>query len=135
MIIIKKILNYYPKNKELEKPTLYIVDTKTWLERIFKDEAIDHLTTIIVKGENLIETTYEYLTLTISYSQLLSMIEDLDFSHQDLIRGKLANLLQLIYSHPPNPYDSYLLEKQEKNLIKDILIHSQSNNKLLIDFF
>lgn len=62
------------------------------------------------------------------------MIEDLDFSHQDLIRGKLANLLQLIYSHPPNPYDSYLLEKQEKNLIKDILIHSQSNNKLLIDF-
>lgn len=130
----KKILNYYPKNKELEKPTLYIVDTKTWLERIFKDEAIDYLTTIIVKGENLIETTYQYLTLTISYSQLLSMIEDLDFSHQDLIRGKLANLLQLIYSHPPNPYDSYLLEKQEKNLIKDILIHSQSNNKLLIDF-
>ncbi|WP_330203150.1 helicase C-terminal domain-containing protein [Cyanobacterium sp. DS4] len=132
----KKILNDYPKNKELEleKPTLYIVDTQTWLEKIVKDKAIDNLTTIIVKGENLIEIIYQYLTLTISYSQLLSMIENLDFSLQDLLREKLANLLQLIYSHPPNPYDSYLLEKQEKNLIKDILTYGKTDNKLLTDF-
>lgn len=126
----KEIVNSYPQNHENfsfnnRENILYIIDFKTWFKYSFTDNyaQINHkLTTVIVNAEELIDSINQYLTITLSYSNLAQIISDLNSVKKDLLREKLANLLQSIYNHPSNPDDSYLLENNEIKLIKEILL-------------
>jgi ATP-dependent DNA helicase DinG len=71
------------------------------------------------EAENLPDIITEYLTLEITSQDWYNL--QLFFpDYSNFIREKLANLTKLIYHHPSNPYNSYLLEEEEIIIIQDL---------------
>lgn len=115
-----------------EESSLYIINFQTWFNYIFSSDSEKYtLTTIIVNGENFIEAINLYFTRTISYYNLQNIIEDLKLEKKELLKKKINDLAQLIYYHPSNPNESYLLEKEEIILLKEILL--AINQEIFID--
>lgn len=122
----KKIITSFPKSEQKirqdkKESVLYIINFETWFNYIFSQENKQQFTTIIVNGEEFIDTINQYLTITISDSSLASIISQVPLNEQDLLKDKLATLVKSIHSHPLNPDNSYLLDNEEIILIKEIL--------------
>jgi ATP-dependent DNA helicase DinG len=98
---------------------LLVIDYHTWLSTILEQSLPFYPTTIIVDAQKLNKVIKEYLTLEITNQQWYQLTTILP-KYQHFIRDKLAKLTQLIYAHPPNPYESYLLDEEEINIIHDI---------------
>lgn len=137
----KIIIPKYPDSEQnlkenYQESLLYVINFETWFQYILTQENQEQLMTIIVNGEELIDAINQYLTLTISSANLANIIGELELIKKDLLREKLATLLQSIYSHPPNPDDSYLLDHEEVILIKEIIfdINKKQIPAKIIDF-
>ena len=128
---------YISNNKAIitqKKSFLLILDYSTWLDLFFAQRLAQNIITIITEAEQLPNIIKDYLTETITSSQLFQLISE-ETINQDIIRDKLAKLTKLIYDHPPNPYNSYLLEEAEIELIKSLAtLYQESNHQQLKQF-
>ena len=109
--------------------TVFVIDYQTWLDKLFKQLLDLNMTTIITEAEKLPDMMTEYLSQEITSQQWYQLAVNSP-KYQHIIRDKLAKLTKLIYAHPPNPYESYLLDEEEITIINDIcnLIKDQQPN-------
>ncbi len=117
---------------------LFVIDYDSWLDKMFKQSVSSHITTIITEADKLSNVIKKYLSSEITSSQLYQLVINIP-KYQHIIRDKIAKLTQLIYDHPPNPFDSYLLDPEEISIINSIcnLIKYQARTyqfEHLIDF-
>ena len=129
------IQNHHNIDLTTNQSTLLVMDYHSWLDTIFQQSLSCNLTTIIIDAQRLNNIIKEYLTLEITSQEWYQLTISLP-KYQNFIRDKLAKLTQLIYTHPPNPYESYLLDEEEINIINDIcnLINEQKKNNQLNKF-
>lgn len=114
----KFITTNYQQNKE-KKSTLYVITYEDWLNLAINNLLENDIVTIIEEAENLPDIIREYFTLEITPKDWRNL--QLFFPEkQEFIREKLAKLTKLIYHHPSNPYNSYLLEEQEIIIIQEL---------------
>lgn len=107
-----------------EKKTLYLLNYDSWLEHIFssqypqdKPQAYSFPVTVFVEAERIPDIFSSYFTRQISPSDWHLIIPKLPPSQQDYFRQSFAQLAKSIFSHPPNRYNSYLLEEEEIYLL------------------
>lgn len=114
----KFVTTNYQQNP-VKKSTLYVIAYENWLNLVMNNLVEDTIVTIIEEAENLPDIITEYLTREITSQDWYNL--QLFFPHhQNFIREKLAKLTKLIYSHPSNPYNSYLLEEEEIIIIEEL---------------
>ncbi|MGI0480723.1 helicase C-terminal domain-containing protein [Geminocystis sp. CENA526] len=107
------------QEKGLKSATLYVINYQYWLDLVFNNVLNESAVTIIEEAENLLDIITEYLTQEITAEDWYNL-QLLLPHHQNFLREKLARLTKLIYSHPNNPYNSYLLEDEEIIIIQEL---------------
>ncbi|BAQ60838.1 hypothetical protein GM3708_1244 [Geminocystis sp. NIES-3708] len=114
----------------LKEFPLYVIDYDDWLDLLMNNTLDNDIVNIIEEAENLPDIITKYLTQEIVFQDWHSLLL-LFPQHQNFIREKLAKLTKLIYSHPVNPYNSYLLEEEEIIIINELcnIIHRDIENK------
>jgi ATP-dependent DNA helicase DinG len=122
--------NYSTKLPE-KQSALILISSQIWLrDRLnSSDHWLDNIPTIIDEAENLERDLREYLTITISPQNWLDLQQKFP-QHQALIRDVLIKLTLTIFAHPENPYQSHLLDKQEKAIILNLFDLLKKNNQL-----
>ncbi|AFZ46776.1 ATP-dependent DNA helicase [Cyanobacterium stanieri PCC 7202] len=121
----KVVYNHLPTSNK-KGNNLIITDPQNWLKKTINSSHHQGCNIIIEEAEKLPQFINEYLTISIDVYDWFR----LQFSHQknkNNIQDNLAKLTQSIFSHPINPYNSYLLEKKEKNFIKEIVLNIKSD--------
>ena len=108
-------------NDEDNPPSLRLISPQVWLGDRLNGlgNFPDGIPTLIDLAENLEESTREYLTLTIEPQDWYNLQQEIP-PHQALIRDCLIKLTFAIFSHPENPYQSYLLDSQERDIITNL---------------
>ncbi len=103
----------------VNKPNLLVVDYQTWLDKTYSHSLNSSSSIIVTNAEKLPNIISDYLTQEIISQQWYQLVIDFP-QHQDILRDKLAKLTQLIYAHPRNRDDSYLLDEEEIIVINQI---------------
>ncbi len=131
----KFVITDYRQNL-VEKSALYVITYHHWLDLVINNLLDKDIVTIIEEAENLPDIITEYLTQEITFQDWYNLQSSLS-QHQNFIREKLAKLTKLIYSHPPNPYNSYLLEEEEITVIEQIcnLVKIETEKKEVLEKF
>lgn len=131
----KFISTNYEKNS-LKISTLYVITYDNWLDLVINNLVEDTIVTIIEEAENLPDIITEYLTLEITAQDWYNLQLFLPH-HQNFIREKLAKLTKLIYAHPSNPYNSYLLEEEEIIIIEELcnLVKEKTSSDQVLEKF
>lgn len=131
----KFVTTNYQKNS-LKISTLYVVTYDNWLDLVMNNLVEDTIVTIIEEAENLPDIITEYLTLEITAQDWYNLQLFLPH-HQNFIREKLAKLTKLIYAHPSNPYNSYLLEEEEIIIIEELcnLVKEKTSSDQVLEKF
>lgn len=109
---------------------LIVIDPKNWLRKTINDSAKNNGNIIIEEAEKLPQLINEYLTVSIDIYDWFRLQSN-NQKHKQTIQNKLAKLTQLIFSHPVNPYNSYLLNDKEQNIIKKIFLNVESDSSEL----
>lgn len=107
---------------------LKIVNYENWLQEVFNHQWETDSITLMVESEVLPEIINQYLTQEINFENVSLWVNDTDKRNKNIIIDNIAKLTKLIYSHPSNPYNSYLLDKEEKRIIVeicDLILESQ----------
>ena len=114
-----------------DRPSLRLISPQVWLgDRLNGlSNFPDGIPTLIDLAENLEESTREYLTVTIEPQDWYNLQQDI-FPHQALIRDYLVRLTYAIFAHPENPYQSYLLNSEERDIITNLCKILASTDKL-----
>lgn len=100
---------------------LLITSPKAWLsDRLTTQTKFGHGIPTIIDGVDDLETwTRQQLTATISPSDWEELIQT--FPHQiEAIRDAKVQLTKTIFQHPANPYECYLLEAAEKQVLSHL---------------
>ncbi|MBL1210617.1 helicase C-terminal domain-containing protein [Geminocystis sp. GBBB08] len=132
----KKLIKTKYEQNSAKKFSLYIINHHDWLDLMINNLVDNNIVTIIEEAENLPDIITEYLTEKINVQDWYNL--QLFFpQHEDFIREKLAKLTKSIYSHPPNPYNSYLLEEEEIIILEQLLdfINIEKENKQVLRKF
>lgn len=115
----KKIIKTKYEKNDLKESPLYVIDYDHWLH-LFMNNLLDNdVINIVEEAENLPDIITKYLTQEVFFQDWYSLLSIFP-QHQNFIREKLSKLTKLIYSHPINPYNSYLLEEEEIIIINDL---------------
>lgn len=122
----KLIKTNYEENL-LDKSTLYVINHHDWLDLVMNNLLDNDIVTIIEEAENLPEIITKYLTQEITFQDWYNL-QSFFPQHQDFIRENLAKLTKSIYSHPTNPYNSYLLEEEEIIILEELCNLTNLNN-------
>ncbi len=96
-----------------------ITTPETWLAAQLQGKlpSDSSIPTLIEQAEDLETWTRQYLTHTISPEAWQSMM--VSYPQQvDLIRDLRVRLTKAIFSHPPNPYECYLIEAPEEEILQ-----------------
>lgn len=101
---------------------LGITSPQAWLSdrlRQSSAESFPPIPTLIDQAETLEQWVQSLLTVTLTSQDWEQLMQDYP-QHQDLIREVRIRLTQAIYSHPPNPYENYLLEASELEILNHL---------------
>jgi ATP-dependent DNA helicase DinG len=103
------------------RPTLSLISPQVWLgDRLNSlGNFPDGIPTLIDLAENLEDYAREYLTVTIEPQDWHDLQQQIP-QDRELIRDCLIKLTFALFSHPDNPYQSYLLDGQERDIITDL---------------
>ena len=101
---------------------LLITSPQTWIGDRLKQENRfpPHIPTIIDRAEDLEEWAMEQLTISLEPSDWNNLLQA-NPQDAELIRNGRVKLTKAIFSHPINPYECYLLERPEKDVLRHIL--------------
>lgn len=118
-----------------EKPYLILISIKSWLTNCLSYGAnyLNSIPTIIDEAENLEEFILKCFTVKFSPKEWLNL-QEMFPQHQQIIRDVLVKLTSAIFSHPKNPYQSNLLESEEKKIIiklSETIKNADKENKSL----
>lgn len=122
----KLITTNYQQNL-LNQSTLYVINHHDWLNLVINNLLDNDIVTIIEEAENLPDIIIEYLTLEITFQDWYDL-QSFFPQYHNLIRENLAKLTKSIYSHPKNPYNSYLLEEEEIIILQELCYLIKINN-------
>jgi ATP-dependent DNA helicase DinG len=100
---------------------LLLISPQIWLEERLKstNSVFDNLGTIIDYAENLEEEIREFLSITINAQDWYNLLVN-NSNNQELIRETLTKLTHSIFTHPPNPYNSYTLDLEEREILTQL---------------
>ena len=125
---IPELQKYLKRDKTIQ-PTLtkdlhlnnkiVVITHKVWLEDNFNFGYGNKIPTIIEECEQLPDVISDYLTVEFTPQDCLQL-QFINPSNQDLIRENIAKLTKSIFAHPVNPYNSYLLNDDEKIIINKL---------------
>ncbi len=99
-----------------------LISPQDWLEASLKrlDDFPLHITTLIDGADNLETWTREQLTTTIKHQHWDELINSFP-QEAELIRNIRVKITKAIFNRPPNPYECYLIEEYETNLLINLL--------------
>lgn len=101
------------------KNKIVVITHQVWLEDSFNLGYSHDIPTIIEECQQLPDIITEYLTIELTRQDCLEL-QLINPLNQDLIRENIAELTKSIFSHPVNPYNSYLLTDDEKIIIQKL---------------
>jgi ATP-dependent DNA helicase DinG len=118
-------------HREGEIKGLLLLSPEVWLnERLFDRQNLpNNLLTIIDRADDLEEWTRERLTVSIESQDWDEQIGIAPQQTEAILAAK-TKLTQSIWQHPPNPYQCYLLERSERDLLEQLLATLASENLL-----
>lgn len=127
----KVIMNNDIKNLQQIDSALILLSPKIWFKNClnYSNNYFNNIPTIIDEAENLAEDIREYLTVSIFPQDWLDLQQKYP-EHQESIRDVLIKLTLNIFAHPENPYQSHLLETQEKLIIVNLFKIIKNSNYL-----
>lgn len=96
-----------------------VVTPQVWLQDFANLRYSNNIPTIIEEADNLPDFIHEYLTIKITSEDWLNLQFKKPNSY-NFIQDSFAKLTKSIFAHPPNPYDSYLLNENEKILLEKL---------------
>ncbi|BAQ63326.1 hypothetical protein GM3709_91 [Geminocystis sp. NIES-3709] len=131
-----KIIATNYKQDLINNSTLYVINHHDWLDLIINHLLDNDIVTIIEEAENLPDIITKYLSQEITSQDWYNL--GLFFPHhQNFIRENLAKLTKLIYTHPINPYNSYLLEEEETIILRQLcnLVENEKNHQKVLAKF
>ncbi len=106
---------------------LILISPQDWLENIINNNSLKTIPTIVEEAQQLPQFITDYLTIEISNHELLNLPID-NQKQKKNFQKNLVKLTKSIFSHPSNPYDSYLLDSQEQKIILDLVDNISQNN-------
>ncbi len=114
---------------------LLITSPETWLsDRINQESRFPpNIPTIIDRADDLEEWAIQQLTISLKTSDWDNLLQA-NPQDAELIRNGRVKLTKAIFSHPINPYECYLLEQPERDILTYIL-QILANKKALTDKF
>ncbi len=110
---------------------LIITTPQSWLANYLENQNIfpQQIITIIDRADYLEDWAIEQLTVvfnTLDWDELIY----LNPQDREFIRNTRIQLTKTIFAHPSNPYECYLLEQPEKNLLEQLLQYLAPKNLL-----
>ncbi len=114
---------------------LLITSPETWLSDRLNQESRfpPNIPTIIDRADDLEEWAIQQLTISLETSDWDNLLQA-NPQDAELIRNGRVKLTKAIFSHPINPYECYLLEQPERDILIYIL-QILANKKALTDKF
>jgi ATP-dependent DNA helicase DinG len=127
----KTIITEIKSLKVNSHSNLLLISPQMWLSDRLKrsNRLLDNIPTIFDYAESLEEQVREFLSLKINpqdwYSLLINNPE-----HQELIRESLTKLTYSLFMRPPNPYNSYTLDQNERKILTNLCQNLSTSNSL-----
>ena len=114
---------------------LLITSPETWISDRLNQESRfpPNIPTIIDRADDLEEWAIQQLTISLETSDWDNLLQA-NPQDAELIRNGRVKLTKAIFSHPINPYECYLLEQPERDILIYIL-QILANKKALTDKF
>ena len=114
---------------------LLITSPETWIgDRLNQESRFPpNIPTIIDRADDLEEWAIQQLTISLETSDWDNLLQA-NPQDAELIRNGRVKLTKAIFSHPINPYECYLLEQPERDILIYIL-QILANKKALTDKF
>jgi len=104
-----------------------LISPQDWLENIINNNSSTKTPTIIEEAEQLPQFITDYLTIEISNYDLLNVPID-NQTQKKNFQKNLVKLTKSVFNHPPNPYDSYLLDSKEQKIIINLVDNISKNS-------
>ncbi|MEB3343532.1 helicase C-terminal domain-containing protein [Okeania sp.] len=124
-LLSQKAIQTYP----LQDPNfdgLLLITPEAWLAKQWQDQDFSQgIPTIIDWADNLETWAQNYLTasfLPTGWNQLMEVYPE----QADLIRETRINLTRSLFQHPANPYNCYLIEQDEEQILQNLVYNSLS---------
>lgn len=110
---------------------LLLTTPEAWLsDRLHRQGRFPNdIPTIIDRADDLEEWTRQQLTVSLTKSDWEELLQNSPHD-ADSIRNVRVKLTKAIFAHPQNPYECYLLEKSEREIIAN-LCHTLAKENLL----
>ena len=101
---------------------LLITSPQSWLsDRLNQEQRfLPDIPTIIDRAEDLEELAMEQLTISLEASDWDHLLQA-NLQDAEMIRNSRVKLTKAIFAHPRNPYECYLLEQPERDILRNIL--------------
>ncbi|AUC62131.1 ATP-dependent DNA helicase DinG [Cyanobacterium sp. HL-69] len=100
--------------------SLILLTPQNWLTKTINSNLVNNSHILIEEAEKLPQFINEYLTISVDVYDWFKLQKDNE-QYKSYIQTQLAKLTQSVFSHPINPYNSYLLETKEKQIIQEII--------------
>jgi ATP-dependent DNA helicase DinG len=110
-----------------------MLSPEKWLSDRLSNPNPLSLPTLIDQAEDLGDWTKTFLTVSITPYDWEVLMEQ-NPSLVDQIRQIRIKLTKSLFSHPPNPYDCYLLDQDELGLLKELKIILEDKQPLIPNF-
>ncbi|MGY6529798.1 MAG: helicase C-terminal domain-containing protein [Cyanobacterium sp.] len=125
-----KLVSNHLLTQPQDSKSLIILDPQSWLKYTINNHWCINAHTIIEEADKLPQFINEYLTISMDVYDWFKLQED-NGKHKSYIQSQLAKLTKSVFSHPINPYNSYLLETREKYIIQEIISKVKPTNSKL----
>ena len=114
-----------------ESDNLLLTTPKNWLrDRLYQENRFPpDILTIIDGADELEELARQQLTISLKGSDWDELLQA-NPQETELIRNTRVKLTKAVFSHPPNPYECYLLEAEEKEILKHLCQKLDTNPAL-----
>ena len=114
---------------------LLITSPQSWLgDRLNQEQRFPQsIPTIIDRADDFEEWAMQQLTISLEASDWDDLLQA-NPQDAELIRNGRVKLTKAIFAHPVNPYECYLLEKPERDILRYVL-DKLANNQALTDKF
>ncbi len=107
---------------------LLLITPHAWLHQQLRGESLQPGIPTIIDGVDDLETwTRQVLTHTLAPMDWEALMRACP-QQSELIRDLRVKLTKVVFEHPPNPYECYLLEAPELNLLRQLFQTLQARN-------
>ncbi len=118
-----------------ENDNLLLTTPESWLrDRLYQEDRFpSDIPTIIDGADDLEELARQQLTITLEGSDWDELLEATP-QYAELIRDTRVKLTKAVFAHPPNPYECYLLDQEEKEILGNLCQKLNENESLTHKF-